>query len=369
MMGIKIKKIILLLIMSLLIVGLTGCFWNKQKQNTPEETQEPVETLAPTETQVPTETQGTTETSETESDVNYKFVTGTEKGAYYPVGNAIIEVCSKDNVNMSNKKSAGSTQNVLTLAEGDADFALVQGLDLYDVYTGNGAFKDKENKDISAICSIFPSVVHFVVDNKSEISSISDLKGKDFAVGSEKSITERNSRDIFKAYGIDYKIKKDLNPKYTSFTESTKMYNAKKIIGGAFSSENSFENVTSWYQMYNVKMLSIDDASADKIIKENPGYYKTTLKAKTYSEKQTDDVKTLASNTILVVNKEISEDVVYKVLKNIIEKQGELEKANEMFKTLKLETVLEGVSIPLHKGAVKYLNENSVEIPDNLQDK
>jgi TRAP transporter TAXI family solute receptor len=339
------------------LLSLIGCSSEKPQVEVPENSP------------VVSQSEATKESEKTGANKSFVFATGSEKGTYYPVGNAIIDVCSSDNVKISSLKSPGSTQNVQSLSKNEAQFALVQSLDIYDGYKGKGAFDGKADTSYRAVLSIFPSVAHFVVGAQSGISTITDLKGKDFAVGPDGSSTERNSKDILKAYDIDYKTKKDLNPQYPSFAESTKLYDAKKIVGGAFSSGIPFSSVTEWYSKYDVKMLSIDDAKADAIIKESPGYFKYTIKAKTYGEKQGQDIKTLAANTLLVCRNDVPEETVYLVVKNIIEKQVSLAKVHGAFSDVSLKTALNGVPIPLHKGALKYYSENKVEVPDSLKAK
>jgi TRAP-type uncharacterized transport system substrate-binding protein len=62
---------------------------------------------------------------------------------------------------------------------------------------------------------------------------------------------------------------------------------------------------------------------------------------------------------MLVVRADLSEDLVYKVTKAIFENTDKLGHAKA--KEIKLESVLAGVSLPVHPGAKKFFDEKGVK--------
>jgi len=70
----------------------------------------------------------------------------------------------------------------------------------------------------------------------------------------------------------------------------------------------------------------------------------------------------------LIVEKDVSEELVYKMLEAIYTKDLDgLKQKHGALKTMSLDQALNGLtSVPLHPGAIKFYQENGVEIPDDL---
>jgi len=73
-----------------------------------------------------------------------------------------------------------------------------------------------------------------------------------------------------------------------------------------------------------------------------------------------EDVFTVASPALLSTREDISDDVVYEVVKAIFEHLDVLVDTHAQGKNIKLETALNGMSIPLHPGAEKYYKEMGI---------
>jgi len=97
----------------------------------------------------------------------------------------------------------------------------------------------------------------------------------------------------------------------------------------------------------------IDKAGAPFVSAEIP--------ANTYGG-QTAAVNTAAVVNYLVTHEGVKEELVYQMTKNIFENLGELGAAHSAGKAIKLEGALEGMPIPLHPGAARYLKEKGLKV-------
>jgi len=86
------------------------------------------------------------------------------------------------------------------------------------------------------------------------------------------------------------------------------------------------------------------------------GYTPGIIKAGTYKG-QSDDVATGKMGTVIMVNKSVSEDVVYKVTKAICENQARLTDIHDSMASYKCSTAIKNAPIPAHPGALKYYKE------------
>ena len=77
-------------------------------------------------------------------------------------------------------------------------------------------------------------------------------------------------------------------------------------------------------------------------------------------------MSTAARAKVLVVRDDVSEEVVYNLTKLLWENLAVLQEIHNATKSMILENALQGVPVPLHKGALRYYQEQGLEIPEHL---
>ena len=286
------------------------------------------------------------------------LATGGTGGTYYPLGGGMAKLWADNikGVNVTVQSTGASVANIRLLAQNKADLALIQN-DTAD-YGRNAmeAFKEKNEKytEYAAVAALYPEVVQIVVRADSNINSITDLKGKKVVVGAAGSGTEIASRQILTAYGLNYD--KDITKLPLSFAEGATQFKDRQadalvmVTGVPAASLADVQTVT------NVRLVPIDYAKVSKNFKF---YVKHTVKAGTYKgiEKDTDVVAVLA---ILVARTDMNSDLVYQMTKNLFEKAGDIGHAKA--KEFDVKKAAQGITIPFHPGAAKYLKEKGVNV-------
>ncbi|MBQ9198379.1 MAG: C4-dicarboxylate ABC transporter substrate-binding protein, partial [Clostridia bacterium] len=64
----------------------------------------------------------------------------------------------------------------------------------------------------------------------------------------------------------------------------------------------------------------------------------------------------------------LTDDEVYEIVKAVWENRDEWAGVSKSVETqVTLDSVLEGIAIPMHPGAIRYFEEIGVEIPENLK--
>ena len=96
------------------------------------------------------------------------------------------------------------------------------------------------------------------------------------------------------------------------------------------------------------------------IIATNPGVIATTIPKGTY-EGMTEDVPTLGTVTVMVVNKDLPEDLVYNMCKVFWAEHGTFAKVKKVWNSVKQDHALDGAAIPIHPGAERCYNELGVK--------
>ena len=108
-----------------------------------------------------------------------------------------------------------------------------------------------------------------------------------------------------------------------------------------------------------IRFLPVEDEVADKFITENPGFYKVDIAPGTYKS-VTAPVQTLASATVLIANKNLSDELVYKMTDVLWKRHDQIAEVHKSWNDVTLANALKGAAIPVHPGALKYYKEKGV---------
>ena len=93
--------------------------------------------------------------------------------------------------------------------------------------------------------------------------------------------------------------------------------------------------------------------------KLNPGYTKLVIPAGSYP-KQTADVQTIGYATHVIARCDLDEDVVYKVLKGMVDNKADLAAIAKAMADTTPKMMAEDIGVPMHKGAMKFYKEEGV---------
>lgn len=286
--------------------------------------------------------------------------TGGTTGTYYAVGGVMSTVLG-DKLSLSSltvTSTGASKANIQLIDDGEADLAIVQNDVMYYANTGTDLFEAEGKYDsFSAVCGMYDETVQLITTN-ANIKSVEDLKGKTVCVGDAGSGTEFNAKQVLDVYGLSFDDIKVVNASFGDSTDSLKdgKIDAAFIVAGAPTTA-----VVDLSTSADVYIINIDDEHSSKLMEDYPFYTKTTIPAGTY-DGQEEDAQTVSVRATLIASNELSEDVVYELVKAMFDNKDALIAGHEKFNNLKLEEATAGISVPFHAGAVKYFQEQNIEV-------
>ena len=76
----------------------------------------------------------------------------------------------------------------------------------------------------------------------------------------------------------------------------------------------------------------------------------------------TTDTTTVAVSAVIIARDDVSEDDVYKFVKDIFDNAPDLVSSHAKYKELSIEKATSISSVPYHKGAAKYFEEKGVKV-------
>jgi TRAP transporter TAXI family solute receptor len=309
-----------------------------------------------------------------QEDRAYILTTATTGGTYYPVGVALatltkVKLEPKQKISMSAISSAGSGENVKLLREDQAQFAILQGLFGQWAWTGTGKVAaDGKQEHLRSVTMLWQNVEQMVVaSSEAETGTIDDLgnfAGKTFSIGVKNSGTEGSGQTILGNLGIDYEGFETVNQGYTPTAEG--LQNGT-ILGANMTGGPPTSAVTQAFAAMGdgLTMLEFTDEQMARANGDGSLWTRYVIPAGTYPN-QDADVNTIAQPNFLAVRADVDEDAVYQITKTIYENLGFLNNIHAATKAMSLEKAIGGLPAPLHPGALKYYQEQGVEIPENL---
>ncbi|MGG0286013.1 TAXI family TRAP transporter solute-binding subunit [Peribacillus butanolivorans] len=286
---------------------------------------------------------------------NLSLLTGGTGGTYYPLGGQIGNIISDNTkANITPQTSGASAENMETLRVGEAEIAFSQtDIGAYAI-EGKEMFEGKPIDNIQAISSLYPETVQLVTTAKSGIKSVSDLKGKKVSVGAPGSGAYINAMQILEIHGLS---DKDIKAQNLSFDESTDGIQAGNIDAAFITAGTPTGAVEALSVQNDIIIIPMADDKVQALVDKYPYYAEDTIPSGTYKIKS--DIKTVAVKAMLVVSKDLDEELVYEMTKAIYENTDKITHAKGKFITP--ETALEGLGdMELHPGAAKYFKEKGV---------
>ena len=284
--------------------------------------------------------------------------TGGVTGTYYPTGGAICRFVNQykkeSKIRCSVESTDGSLYNLNTLKNGELDFGIVQSDIVYQASKGEGAFKDAKFPKLRSVMAIYPELLTLVTKKDANINKLLDIKDKRINLGNSGSGNETTALALFEASGID---KNDLKQIGTfSASEMPDALKNNKIDGYFYMVGHPTANIKDAANSTDIKIIPIDNNILENLIDKYPYFAKGHIQAGTYRG-QENDIPTFGVKAVLVTNENVNEHTVYLLVKAILENFDEFKKLHPAYENLTKESLLNGLSAPLHDGAKKYFEE------------
>ncbi len=286
--------------------------------------------------------------------------TGGITGVYYPTGGAIAKMVNKKKkeygIRATVESTGGSVFNVNAVMNGDLEFGIVQSDRQFQAVKGLAEWKDKgPQKDLRAVFSIHPESVTLIAAVDSGIKTIQDVKGKKINIGNPGSGHRQNAIDALETIGID--IEKDIKAESIKASEAASLLQDGRIDAFFYTvghPNGSIKEATSGAR----KVLIADITGIDALLKKFPYYAKAIIPASLYPGAMNEkDVETFGVKATLVTSAKVSDDVVYAITKEVFDNFEDFKKLHPAYAALTKKSMLEGLTAPIHPGAMKYYKE------------
>jgi len=292
-----------------------------------------------------------------------KFVTigtGGVTGVYYAAGGAICRLVNKDRakhgIRCSVESTGGSVFNVNTIKAGELDFGFTQSDVQFNAVKGLNQFKDGGAVgDLRAAFAVHPEPFTVVARKEANIAKFEDFKGKRFNVGNPGSGTRASMEELLGAMGwklSDFSLASELKA-----DEHGPALCDGKIDGFFYGVGHPSANIQDPTTSCGAKLVPLTGAAVDKLVADKPYYAKVTIPGGLYPNNP-QATATYGVMATVVVSAKTPADTVYNVVKAVFDNFDEFKKLHPALASLQPEhMVKDGLSAPLHDGALRYYKE------------
>lgn len=269
------------------------------------------------------------------------------------------------NLDVSVVATGGSVENLRRVHGKETDMGLSFSSDLHEAFFGQEKFTGKPLPDLRAIGLVFFGVAHLITFADSGIRTIHDLAGKRVAVGTPGSGTFASAERVFRAVGIWDKIQR------------------VPLLGAAAGEAMADGKADAFFWTGPEPDRVTTEAAAKKPVraidiytavvktdffKQYPYFARYVFPVNSYRG-ITEDVPTIGVPVIWYAHREFAPALVQRMAAAIYSKEGNAHmlKVHAGAKDMVPEKALQGITVPLHRGAEEHWRSAGVKIPETIR--
>jgi TRAP transporter TAXI family solute receptor len=291
-----------------------------------------------------------------------KFVTigtGGVTGVYYAVGGAVCRLMNKDRaktgMRCSVESTGGSVFNANAIKTGELDFGMAQSDIQYNATKGEAQFKGKADPDLRAVFSVHPEPFTVLARKEAGVTKFEDFKGKRFNVGNPGSGTLASMEELLKQMGWT-KASFSLASELKADEQGTALCD-NKIDGFFYGVGHPSAAIQDPTTTCGAKLVPLTGKAVDDLVKAHSYYAIATIPGGMYANNP-NPTQTYGVLATMITSAKVPDDVVYTLTKAVFENFDEFKKLHPAFANLDPKKMIkDGLSAPLHPGAVKYYKE------------
>ncbi|MCC7048488.1 MAG: TAXI family TRAP transporter solute-binding subunit [Alphaproteobacteria bacterium] len=306
----------------------------------------------------------------------FRIGTGSASGSYFPIGGAIASAisnppgsrecdkggsCGVPGLLAAAQSTQGPVENIALIAKGSLDSGLAPADLAYWAFHGTGPYADKGAvKNLRAIANLYSEVIHVVVRANADIQSIRDLKLRRVSLGEQASGTLVNARAVLKTYGLS---ELDVLPFYLQPGPAADLLANDGIDAFFVNAGPPVGAIAELARTTPIRLLSIAGGEREELLKLYPFLSARIIPGGTYEN--VSGIETLGVGVQYLATTELDEKLVYSITRALWHPNTQKlwENVGPLAQTVKLESALDGLSVPLHPGAAQFYAEKNLAAP------
>lgn len=288
--------------------------------------------------------------------------TASQGGTYFVYGNGFASYINEAlGLAATGEVTGGPVQNVTLVETGDHLMGLVTMGPAYDAWNGKSELAPGlEHKSIRALFPMYQTPFQVIALKSSGITSVSDLAGKRVSVGPAGGTPGTYWPQFMNALGVEANISN------AGAADAGGQLSDGLIDAFAFAAGVPISAFAELAAQQDVVMFGFNDAELPKILEAFPAMAPLTIPAGTYAGHDYDQ-NTVALWNFAIANQSMPDSLAYEITKLAMDNPDRMVQIHAAAKETLLENWTKNSFMPFHPGAVKYLEEKGLTVPDNLK--
>ena len=282
-------------------------------------------------------------------------------GSWYLLGAQMSELLKNELPDIPVSVVEGGAISNVRLTDGgqDMDVGMASLPNILDALSHKGPFKEDNINNVAPVINFATDFVQFTVLADSGIDGFEDLADKRILPGPKGWGIEALTQKILDMYGLSYEKVKENGGEisFVSWGEAPSLLKDGHADMAAFKGAIPISNIMEIEATNKAKVLGLDENKVEEFLKGKEGYFKGSIPAGSYKGQSTDAL-TIGHTSVLFVNKNLPEDLVYDITRILMENH---DKFNQIEGVLIGEDPLKGIDPALlHPGAKRYYEEKGL---------
>ncbi len=278
-------------------------------------------------------------------------------GVYYQVAQALCDLLNRHGggkYQCVGHPALGSVFNLRAVERGLFDFAVAQSDRNWQAASGVGDWQGRPAAKVRSVFSMHAETVLLVARQDAGVRAVADLAGKRVNIGNPGSGQRGNAEDVLRLYALD--PQQDLKAVGLQQADAARALVDGKIDAFFYTVGNPSAAISTPALATAVRIVPIDSAALRSFVAERSYYVMATIPAGSYAGVGR-PVQTYAVKATVVTHAGLEDEVVHDLVKTVFERLDDLRRASPAFQYLEPGNMLEGLSAPLHPGALRYYRE------------
>lgn len=307
----------------------------------------------------------------------WRFVTSTEGSGSATIGPAysVLFERNSENLAISPQNSKGFVHNMRLLDQNQAELGFAHNIVFFWLYNEEGPFADSptEVRPVQGMPTIQNLNHHFVTRRGIGVTNVTDLAGHTVSLGPPGGAVPEIAERVLRGAGVW----EEVNGKRMSFSEAVSAFRAGEtdaFFTGIINNRTNSATLELW-NTEDIEFVTMSDKTVDNFLEQYPFFSVTDLQTDhpvwpDAIDTEYDSVTLPQLNSTSAIHPDLPEDQVYNAMKVLHENQADLRELNKLLWGIGFgEVELDGEtyerwgltgqleSVPVHKGAAKYLKE------------
>lgn len=257
--------------------------------------------------------------------------TGEKDSFSYFAGRTICRSVEKyeNNVTCRLAVTEEAADRLINLQNDSVDLALVSSKTIYDAFNNLGFFQyiTFEFNDLRLLTPIYRAPVSLIVRRDARISGLDDLAGKRVNSGTINSLENQIFKNIMtlKHWNKgDFSLYENLPHSLSQDFLALKGGTVQGMLHVGMHPDSSLKQVLADSR---ITLVGLDDLDVDQLIEDKVGFCNCQIPAGTYPG-ITEDIKTLAMETLLIASSATDDETVQLVLSALFQAKKQLQYAH-----------------------------------------